>query len=241
MKKISIVTFILLALMLVGCGKNAKNESKINMDTPAVKIESEVAHKESDMVHKKTDTVNKEFLNSENIDKPIDNNNGVVPDSETSVIKIVGDEKKNTSVTSINTNTVPKATVTPDATPATAITPSAEATTPAKDSPEPIKQHDSITLIIQEEGKQILNCSVEIKDGGESLNSVMNRVADRIGMQLTNKGGYISCMNGMRANGFKGWVYSKNGVIPNVGISGQIVTKGDEIIWNYGDHSNLIL
>ena len=219
MKKISIVTFILLTLMLVGCGKNAKNESKINMDTPAVKIEAEV--------------VNKEFLNSENIDIPIDNNSNFAPDSETSVTKTVDDEKGNTAVTSLDT--VEKVTA------STAGASSAEETSSTKASPEPVKQHDSITLVIQEEGKQILNCSVEIKDGGESLNSVMNRVADRIGMQLTNNGGYISCMNGMGSNGFIGWVYYKNGVIPNVGISGQIVKKGDEIIWNYGDHSDLIL
>lgn len=231
MKKISIVPIILLTLMLAGCGKNTPNEANAHTDIPKIETESK--------------TVDKAALDSESIHLPIDKNKDVGLDYATAAANITGIKKEKSSASlkdavskKLATSKVsPIAKETPTVTPIPTVTPTPGITP----SPVPVKQHDSITLTIQEEGKQILNCSVEIQDGGESLSSVMNRVADRIGMQLTNNGGYISCMNGRRASGFKGWVYSKNGVIPNIGISGQIVTKGDEIVWTYADHSDLIL
>ena len=240
MKKIFIVPIIpiiLLTLMLMGCEKNSKNVANSYTDIPVFKLESEVTHKESDSVHRESDAVRKELPSPKGTDIAIDKT--IVSDFGASVTNIVGNEKGNTSITS--KGTTPKITLTPKIAPTPTVTPTPTVAPTPTITPAQVKQHDCITLIIQEEGKQILNCSVEIQDGGESLGSVMNRVADRIGMQLTSNGGYISCMNGKQASGFKGWVYSKNGVIPNVGISGQIVTKGDKIVWNYGDHSNLIL
>lgn len=70
--------------------------------------------------------------------------------------------------------------------------------------------------------------------GGDTAYSVLRRSGAIVSAESTQYGIYVEGINGRFAEGTSGWLYSVNGVKPNIGAGSYSIGKGDYINWYWG-------
>ena len=81
----------------------------------------------------------------------------------------------------------------------------------------------------------ILRTEVELEDG-DTVMSVLKRAAKDRGIDIASTFDYVKGIGGLReknCGGSSGWLYSVNGVYPNVGAEQYEISAGDVIKWEY--------
>lgn len=70
--------------------------------------------------------------------------------------------------------------------------------------------------------------------GGDTAYSVLRKSGAIVSAESTQYGIYVEGINGRFAEGTSGWLYSVNGVKPNVGAGSYSIGEGDYINWYWG-------
>lgn len=88
--------------------------------------------------------------------------------------------------------------------------------------------------MLGEDGTVVQNAVVKTEGGGTVLDALQS-VADRYGLPVSARGGYVASLAGLpeKLTDEGGWLYSVNGVYAVVGAGSKPLADGDVIRWRY--------
>ena len=74
--------------------------------------------------------------------------------------------------------------------------------------------------------------TVRIQEGS-TVWDALQASGNSVQSQMTSMGIYVTGINGVSAGKHTGWVYSVNGIEPDVGAGGYTLHDGDQVVWTF--------